>query len=76
MSEEKKFSASVPSYYNDSDISCIDAMIAAKGVEKVKNFCDCCVFKYEWRLGNKDEEEQEIAKMKWYLDKYLELSKK
>ena len=63
-----------PKHYNQGDIECISAMIAAKGIEAVKNFCDCCVFKYEWRLGQKDAEEKEIGKMKWYLDKYLELS--
>ena len=62
-----------PAHYNQGDIECIDAMIAAKGVEAVRNFCDCCVFKYEWRLGHKDEAEREIGKIKWYLDKYLEL---
>ena len=65
-----------PDYYNDGEISCIDAMIAAKGIEKVKAFCECSVFKYDWRLGQKDAEEQEVGKMKWYLDKYLELKKK
>lgn len=65
-----------PDYYNDGEISCIDAMIAAKGIEKVKAFCECCVFKYDWRLGQKDAEEQEVGKMKWYLDKYLELKRK
>lgn len=30
--------------------------------------------KYIWRLGHKDEEAQEIGKIKWYLDKYLELT--
>lgn len=74
--EENKFDAIKPSYYNDSEISCMDAMIAAKGLEKAIAFCDCCVFKYEWRLGQKDLEEQEVGKMKWYLDKYLELRNK
>lgn len=73
--EEKKFNSIQPSYYNDSEISCIDAMISAKGLEATIHFCDCCVFKYEWRLGQKDLEEQEVGKMKWYLDKYIELKK-
>lgn len=73
--KDKKFNAIQPSYYNDSEISCIDAMIAAKGLEATIHFCDGCVFKYEWRLGQKDLEEQEVGKMKWYLDKYIELKK-
>jgi len=74
--EEKKEMVNSPSHYNQGDIECIDAMIAAKGIEAVMHWCDCNVFKYEWRLGYKDEEEQEIGKMKWYLDKYIELKKK
>lgn len=74
--EEKKEMVNSPSHYNQGDIECIDAMIAAKGIEKTMAFCECSVFKYDWRLGHKDEEEQEIGKMKWYLDKYLELKKK
>lgn len=71
----KKEMINSPAHYNQGDIECIDAMIAAKGAEAVKNWCDCNVFKYGWRLGHKDEEEQEIGKMKWNLDKYLELKK-
>ena len=70
---EKKEMVNHPSHYNQGGIECIDAMIAAKGVEAVKNFCDCSVFKYQWRMGHKDAIEQEIGKIKWYLDKYLEL---
>ena len=62
-----------PAHYNQGDIECIDAMIAAKGIEAVKNFCDCSVFKYEWRLGHKDESTQEIDKMIWYLNKLKDL---
>lgn len=63
-----------PSYYNQGDIECIDAMIAAKGIEKVKAYCECCAFKYSWRLGLKDAISKETTKIKWYLDKFLELS--
>lgn len=73
--EEKKEMVNHPSHYNQGDIECIDAMIAAKGLEKTIAFCECSVFKYDWRLGNKDAEEQEVGKIKWYLDKYLELKK-
>ena len=65
-----------PAHYNQGEIECIDAMIAAKGIEKVRAFCEWSVFKYDWRLGHKDKEEQEVGKMKWYLDKYLVLKEK
>jgi hypothetical protein len=62
-----------PSHYNQGDIECIDAMMSAFGKEDVKAFCKLNAFKYLWRLGCKDEEIQEVGKIKWYLDKYLEL---
>jgi hypothetical protein len=49
-------------------------MISAFGNDAVRDFCKINAFKYLWRLGHKDEEAQEIGKIKWYLDKYLELS--
>ena len=70
----EEYNAIQPSYYNDSDISCIDAMVSAFGRKEVATFCKINAMKYVWRLGHKDEEAQEIGKIKWYLDKYLELT--
>jgi hypothetical protein len=70
----EEYNAIRPSYYNDSEISCIDAMVSAFGREATAHFCKVNAFKYIWRLGNKDNESQEIGKIKWYLDKYLELT--
>ena len=71
----EEYNAIQPSYYNDSEISCIDAMVSAFGRKEVATFCKINAMKYIWRLGHKDEEAQEIGKIKWYLDKYLELAK-
>lgn len=71
----EEYNAIRPSYYNDSEISCIDAMVSAFGREETAHFCKINAMKYVWRLGHKDEESQEIGKIKWYLDKYLELTK-
>lgn len=71
----EEYNAIRPSYYNDSDISCIDAMMSAFGRQEVATFCKINAMKYIWRLGHKDDEVQEIGKIKWYLDKYLELTK-
>ena len=70
----EEYNAIRPSYYNDSEISCIDAMVSAFGREATAHFCKVNAFKYIWRLGNKDDESQEIGKIKWYLDKYIELT--
>lgn len=64
---------SSPKHYNQGSIEAIDAMISAFGKDAVKDFCKVNAMKYLWRLGHKDEEAQEIGKIKWYLDKYLEL---
>lgn len=73
--EEKKEMVNHPSHYNQGDMECIDGLIGAFGKEEVATFCKINAMKYIWRLGHKDEEAQEIGKIKWYLDKYLELTK-
>lgn len=62
-----------PAHYNQGSMECIDAMVGAYGKEEVQTFCKINAMKYLWRLGRKDAEAQEIGKIKWYLDKYLEL---
>ena len=69
----KKEMVNHPSHYNNGDMECIDAMVGAYGKDEVAIFSKISAFKYLWRLGHKDEEAQEIGKIKWYLDKYLEL---
>ena len=39
-----------PTHYNQGDIECIDAMLAAGGQDAVKNFCHLSCFKYLWRF--------------------------
>lgn len=56
-----------PSHYNQGDIECIDAMIAAKGIEKVRIFCELSAFKYQWRMDQKGSPEQDREKAIWYL---------
>lgn len=62
-----------PAHYNSGDISCMDAIVAAFGIEEAKIWAKITAFKYMWRFGKKDDEAQEAGKIKWYLDKYLEL---
>lgn len=73
--EEKKEMVNHPSHYNQGGMECIDGLIGAFGKKEVATFCKINAMKYIWRLGHKDEEAQEIGKIKWYLDKYLELTK-
>lgn len=62
-----------PAHYSQGKYECIDVMVQNYGKEATMDFCKLNAFKYMWRLGHKDEEAQEIGKIKWYLDKYLEL---
>lgn len=72
--ENKKFDpVENPSHYTDGNIQCIDAMIEAKGIDAVINFCECNAFKYNWRAGKKDNVIQDLKKAGWYLNKAIEL---
>lgn len=62
-----------PSHYNQGKIECIDAMVAAFGVEAVENFCLVNAFKYVWRSRDKNGFE-DIDKAIWYLNKVKELN--
>ena len=61
-----------PTHYNQGNIECIDAMVAAFGKKAVANFCLCNAFKYCWRAEHKNGLE-DTNKAIWYLNKYTEL---
>ena len=67
-----------PSHYTSGKHECIDVMISMFGVETVKGFCKCNIFKYRFRAGLKQGEsaEKDIAKAEWYEDKLIELERK
>ena len=74
--EDKKEMVNHPSHYCQGDMECIDGIVGAFGKDEAVVFCKINAFKYLWRLGHKDDEGQEIGKIKWYLDKYIELKTK
>ena len=56
-----------PPHYNQGDIECLDAMVAAFGLEAVQIHAKCCAFKYLWRAGHKDSDpSQDLAKAVFY----------
>lgn len=71
--EDKKEMVNHPSHYNQGSLECIDGIVGAFGEEEASVFCKINAMKYLWRLGHKDDKAQEVGKIKWYLDKYLEL---
>lgn len=60
-----------PAHYQGAH-ECIDVMKAMFGVEAVKAFCRCNAFKYRFRAGMKNGEE-DIRKAEWYEDYLIKL---
>lgn len=61
-----------PNHYCVDGYECFDVMIAIYGKEVVQHFCLCNAFKYLWRHGRKNGDE-DLAKARVYLEKYKEL---
>ena len=65
-----------PKHYNrEKGIECIEEMIEVFGIEAVKNFCLCNIWKYRYRAADKNGEE-DLDKSDWYMQKYIELQKR
>lgn len=60
-----------PAHYQGKH-ECIDEMIAMFGVEAVKHFCMCNVYKYRYRASAKNGQE-DLDKANWYMDELMEL---
>lgn len=60
-----------PAHYQGKH-ECIDEMISLFGVEAVKGFCKCNVYKYRYRADRKNGAE-DLNKANWYMDKLMEL---
>ena len=69
--EPKTEAVNHPAHYQGKH-ECIDEMIALFGVEAVKAFCKCNVYKYRFRAANKNGQE-DLDKADWYMDKLMEL---
>lgn len=62
-----------PKHYNrEGGMESIEEMILVFGIEAVKNFCLCNVWKYRYRAADKNGEE-DLKKSDWYMKKYNEL---
>lgn len=65
-----------PPHYTAGTIECIDAIESALSREQFIGFLRGQIFRYNWRLGLKDDEKQEAGKMAWYLKRLNETLKK
>lgn len=63
-------------YKKEGKKECIDEMIDLYGVEYVAIWCKLTAYKYRYRAGLKPDNtsDQDIAKLKWYTNKYYELT--
>lgn len=58
-----------PSHYQTGSIECIEAIEAALTPEEYRGYLKGQIFRYNWRLGHKDEPVQEAGKLHWYADR-------
>lgn len=72
--EETQSAADSHKHPYQGKYECIDEMIALFGVQAVKDFCRCNVYKYRFRADRKNGEE-DIKKAEWYMEKLMELEK-
>ena len=68
---EKTDNVNHPKHYQGKH-ECIDEMIALFGVEAVKAFCRCNVYKYRYRADRKNGDEDR-QKSEWYMDYLMKL---
>ena len=61
-------------YTREGAMESIDEMVFLFGIEAVKNFCLCNVWKYRYRASDKNGDE-DIKKSDWYMRKLVELTK-
>lgn len=64
-----------PEHYCSGAHECIDVMEQMYGTYAVACFCKCNIFKYRFRAGKKNGDE-DIKKAEWYESKLMELNKK
>ena len=60
-----------PPHYTSGDIECIDAIEAALGREGFVAYCLGNALKYIWRSGLKDNEDEDLKKAIWYLERSI-----
>lgn len=59
-------------YETGAPFECIDVLMETQGAGAVEGFCLCNAMKYLYRHRMKGGDE-DVAKARWYLDRYLEL---
>ena len=73
--ESKKQKVDHPEHYNQTKYECIEEMIHLFGIEAVKNFCKCNIYKYKYRANFKNGDE-DLKKADKYMDILIDLEKR
>lgn len=55
-----------PIHYNTGTLECIEAIRLITTREQFTGFCYGNVIKYLWRMGHKDNPQQDLEKATWY----------
>ena len=61
-----------PAHYNSGSVECIDAIQSALTPEEFRGHCRATAIKYLYRAGKKNDENEDVQKAIWYLNKFLE----
>lgn len=64
-----------PDHYKTGKFEGIDVMLEIFGPQATMDFCLLNSFKYLYRCNAKGKKDEDIAKARWCIDKYLEISK-
>lgn len=64
-----------PEHYTYGKHECMEEMIRLFGIEAVKSFCKCNIYKYRYRAMHKNGEE-DLAKADKYMDILIELERR
>lgn len=56
-----------PNHYKGDKRDCIDEMLLLFGIEEVKAFCRCNIYKYKYRAERKNGQE-DLGKAEEYMD--------
>lgn len=79
MSDKAKYvdtdSVNHPDHYSTGNYECIDVMEEVFGRDAVKDFCLCNAFKYIYRCKHKNNEEEDLEKAEWYLNRLIMMNK-
>lgn len=74
VGEENDMVNKPPHYCREGGMECIEEMIMLFGAEEVATFCKLTAYRYRYRVLDKWNPHEDMAKSDWYINKYKELT--